>query len=63
MINIYDFLETCRENGMDAAEAASEYSRALAEDRAAWEEEYYSDPVVMEGARQQDLIDLYRFER
>ena len=28
-----------------------------------WLDDYYNDPIVELGARQQDLIDRYRFER
>lgn len=63
MINIYEFIENCREAGMDSNEAATAYSRACAEERERFLNEYYSDPVVMDGARQQDIIDMYRRER
>lgn len=63
MIDIYAFVEECRENGLDAYEAGLEYSRACAEERDAFMEDYYNDPVVQAGWAQQDLIDAYRRER
>lgn len=40
-----------------------ECEKIAAEDREFFTEKYYSDPLVAEGWRQQDLIDAYRYER
>lgn len=58
MINIYDFVEECKENGLDASEAMDEYEKAVAEERERFLEDYYNDPEVQYGWHQQDMIDL-----
>lgn len=62
-MNIYDFIDECRDAGMTAREAEREYCRAIAEEAHEWEESYYDDPWVIAGAVQQDIIDMYRRER
>lgn len=63
MIDIYDFIETCKENGLSTYEAQLEYSKAVEEENERRIEEYYNDPLVQEGWHQQDIIDMYRRER
>ena len=63
MIDIYEFIETCKENGLSTYEAQIEYGKAVEEERERRLEEYYNDPIVGEGWRQQDIIDMYRMER
>jgi hypothetical protein len=63
MINIYDFIETCKGNGLSSDEAQTEYYRAVEEEKERKLEEYYNDPIVNEGWHQQDIIDMYRRER
>ena len=63
MIDIYEFIETCKENGLSTHEAQIEYGRAVEEERERRLEEYYNDPIVGEGWHQQDIIDMYRRER
>ena len=63
MIDIYDFIETCKENGLSTDEARFEYDRAVEEERQQKLEDYYNDPLVHEGWHQQDIIDMYRRER
>lgn len=62
-MNIYEFVELCKEDGLTASEAQDEWERYLAEKREQFLERYYNDPLVQEGWRQQDLIDMYRRER
>lgn len=40
-----------------------ECERIAAEEHERFFEDYYNDPMVQEGWRQQDLIDMYRRER
>lgn len=63
MINIYEFVEQCQEDGLSAAEALHEYNIAVAEEIERQKEDYYNDPYVHEGWAQQDLIGMYRYER
>ena len=63
MIDIYDFIETCKENGLSTDEAQLEYCRAVEEEKERRLEEYYNDPIVDYGWHQQDIIDMYRRER
>ncbi len=62
-MNIYEFIENCKEEGLDAYEAELEYEKACQEEREAFKERYENDPFVNAGWAQQDLIDMYRFER
>ena len=63
MINIYDFIDQCREDGLTASEAADEYDRYVAECAEARMEAYENDPTVQYGWHQQDMIDMRRYER
>ena len=63
MINIYDFVEQCKDAGLSPEEADREYALACEEDHERFLEDYYSDPVVCDGWVQQDTIDMYRRER
>ena len=63
MMDIYEFMRECQESGFTAAEAAQEWDRAIQEQRETFLEDYYNRPETLEGWAQQDLIDLYRFER
>lgn len=63
MIDIYDFIETCKENGLSTDEARLEYDRAVEEERQQKLEDYFNDSLVHEGWHQQDIIDMYRRER
>ncbi len=62
-MNLYEFIDLCREQGLEPEEAQHEYLNMLDESRRSWEESYYEDPDILIGARQQDMVDLYRFER
>lgn len=61
--NFYEFVKDCEEQGMTADEAENEYSRIQAEIHENFMENYYNDPLVCEGFAQQDVIDMYRYER
>lgn len=63
MVNIYDFVDQCRDADLTPEEADREYARACAEERERFFDDYYNDPVVCEGLAQQDMIDMYRRER
>lgn len=62
-MDIYGFIETCKEQGLSSAEALNELDRALAEEYERRMEDYYNDPEVQYGWYQQDMIDLRRRER
>ena len=62
-MDFYDFVEQCREDGLDGDECLREWSRIQADRSAAFMEAYESDPVVQAGWCQSDLIDMYRRER
>lgn len=62
MIDIYAFMEACKEEGYTGEEALNEYYKAVEEERNSFYERYYDDPLVNEGFRQQDIIDMYRNE-
>lgn len=63
MINIYTFIEECKNQGLSASEALEELHAAEAEAKEAFFEDYYSRPDVCAGWAQQDVIDMYRRER
>lgn len=66
MMNLYDFVDECRANGLTAQEAEEqydEYCRECAERYNDFLDDYYSRPDVCAGWAQQDLIDSYRRER
>ncbi len=63
MLNFYDFIDSCREDGLDADEALNEWERAKAEERERFYEDYYNSPEVQYGWHQQDMIDLRMRER
>ena len=62
-MDLYEFVAECMERGLDSFEAEEEWEKAKAEMHEAFLENYYDDPMVHEGWAQQDVIDLYRFER
>lgn len=61
MIDIYAYFETCKAEGLTGEEAMNEYLR----DKAEYERELIEEleERQMHTAWQQDIIDLYRFER
>ena len=63
MIDIYEFIEQCKEEGMTSRQAMQELTRYMNESRNRFVEDYYNDPLVQEGWHQQDIIDMYRMER
>lgn len=63
MLDLYQFVEECKAQGLTAEEAQEEYLDALEERKNAFFESYYNDPFVQEGWHQQDIIDSYRRER
>lgn len=63
MLDVYEMIDECRENGMTGLEALQEVSRAIEENRQAFFENYYNSQEVQAGWAQQDLIDTYRRER
>ena len=63
MIDIYEFVEQCKEQEMSAYEAQLEYGRLVAEAHEQFIEDYENDPGVQYGWYQQDIIDSYRMER
>ncbi len=63
MIDIYEFFDNCRENGLDGDEAMDEFQKAKAMEHAKFIEEYENNPLIHEGWRQQDMIDMRRRER
>lgn len=62
-MDFYDFVEQCREDGLDGEECLREWSRVQAERSAAFMEAYENDPEVQAGWCQDDLISMYRRER
>lgn len=62
-INLYDFVEECKEQGLDEYEAMEELNRVIAENQERLVEEYENDPMTWEGWHQQDMIDLRRWEQ
>ena len=63
MIDLYSIVDECKESGLSSSEAMTEYWKAVEKERNDFLESYYSDPYVIEGAIQQDTIDMYRRER
>ena len=62
-MNLYDFIESCKEDGLTADEALHEWNKAQAEAEVYFFEEYYNSPDTLHGWYQQDVIDLQRMER
>lgn len=62
-MDIYVFVEQCREEGLTSAEAMNEWNRACSDRAEAFREAYESDPEVQYGWYQQDMIDMRRRER
>ena len=60
-MDIYEYFELCKEQGMTGWEALNQYERDRQECRESLIEEL--EERQMATAYQQDLIDLYRFER
>lgn len=63
MIDIYEFIEQCKEEGMTRQQAMLSLGRYMNECRNSVIEDYYNDPIVQDGWHQQDIIDMYRMER
>ena len=63
MIDFYEFVEQCKEEGLTSYEAQTEYEIACEEEHERFLEEYENDPIVQAGWAQQDVIDMYRRER
>lgn len=61
MIDVYEYFEACKEAGLSGEEAMEEYQRACAEYREELIEEL--EERQLHTAYQQDMIDMYRFER
>ena len=61
--NLYEFVENCKDEGLSEREALDELERTLSERESRLIEEYENDPITQAGWRQQDMIDLRRFER
>ena len=61
MFDIYDYVDSCKEQGMDSREALIQLDR----ERSEYNEERIEmlEERQLKTAWQQDLIDLYRFER
>ena len=62
-MNIYEFIDSCREDGMTASEALDAWDDYQAERKERFLEGYYNDPMVQYGWYQQDMIDLRRSEQ
>lgn len=62
-MDFYEFFQDCISRGLTSVEAEDEYYEMIAERKQRNREEYYNDPIVQEGWRQQDIIDMYRRER
>ena len=62
-MNLYEFIETCQEEGLSAEEAENEFYKAKEEEHERFMERYWDDPLVNAGWAQQDIIDMYRRER
>lgn len=63
MVDLYDFIETCKEQGLDEYEALEELDRVRAEEQERAIEAYENDPMTWEGWHQQDMIDMRYRER
>lgn len=61
MFDLYDYIDSCREQGLDSREAMAQLDRERAEYNAELVEEL--EERQMHTAWQQDLIDLRRYER
>lgn len=61
MMGIYEYFELCKEQGLSGQEAMDSYQRDLAEYRDDLIEELEERQMMT--AYQQDLIDMYRYER
>ena len=61
MFDIYEYIDSCREQGLDSREAMAQLDR----ERSEYHEELIEEleERQMRYAWQQDLIDLRRFER
>lgn len=62
-MDLYTFVELCKDEGLTSEQALREWNRAQAEAEADFLEDYYNDPVVQYGWHQQDVIDRWRMER
>lgn len=62
-MTITELVDFYREEGLDDSEINHRIPRDLEEAEAAFYEAYENDPMIQEGWRQQDLIDMYRRER
>jgi hypothetical protein len=62
-MDFYEFMESCKEDGLTPDTAIDEWYRYQAERHAMFMEAYESDTAVNYGWAQQDTIDMYRSER
>jgi len=62
MLDFYDFIDSCREDGLTGEEALDEWERACAERQNNFLADYYNDAEAQYGWYQQDLIDLRSME-
>ena len=63
MLDFYDFMELCRDEGLSPEDALDEWDRARAAAKEKFLEDYYDNPETQYGWYQQDLIDMYRREK
>lgn len=63
MMDFYEFIDQCREDGLSGEEALGEWERAVAERHERFLEDYYNDAEVQYGWYQQDMIDQRWMER
>ena len=62
-LDFYDFIDQCREDGLDPDDALREWDLAQAERHERFMEDYYNDDAVCAGWSQQDAIDARWRER
>ena len=63
MIDFYDFVDDCRQQGLTDREALAAFYRAQNEAAQDRREIYYDSPETCAGWHQGDIIDMYRRER
>lgn len=61
--DFYSIMEQAREEDLTPDEAIERWHEALDEYHDAFMRDYENNPIVNAGWAQQDVIDLYRFER
>ena len=62
-VNFVEMVDILRSEGLDDSEINHQISVAMMEAERDFIEAYENNPIVQEGWRQQDLIDMYRRER